>query len=332
MSPESAGRPLLEVRDLRTDIVTASRVLPAVDRVSFDLSAGETLGLVGESGCGKTMTALSIMRLLPPSARVSGGEVLLSGRDLLRLPEAEMCRVRGDQISIVFQEPTSALNPVFRVGAQIAEAIRLHRGASRSEAMAEAVRALAAVSIPDAARRAREYPHEFSGGMRQRALIAMALACRPALLIADEPTTALDVTIQAEILETLQRLQREIGLAMLLITHDLGVVAETAERVAVMYCGRIVEQAPVADLFRDPKHPYTRGLLACAGGRGGSGENAAAPKAISGMVPDIAARPMGCPFWPRCPEARDRCRVEEPQPASLGGGREVACFLYPETR
>jgi oligopeptide/dipeptide ABC transporter ATP-binding protein len=330
-------RPLLEVRHLRTHFFLEQGVARAVDDVSFSIAPGEALGLVGESGCGKSVAALSIMRLVPPPGRITGGEILFRGNDLLTLSGDEMRHIRGNQVSIVFQEPMTALNPVFSVGSQIAEAVRLHQGKSKRQAMAEAIRMMREVAIADPEQRAREYPHQLSGGMRQRVLIAMALACRPSLLIADEPTTALDVTIQAEVLEILSRLRREMGLAVLLITHDLGVIAETADRVAVMYCGRIVEEAPTRALLDDPKHPYTKGLLRSVprpSDAKGAGRREPLP-AIDGMVPDLLDLPAGCAFTPRCPDAHARCREEEPLlgpvEAERAGrtARTAACFLYP---
>src|SRR6476619_6261719 len=252
---------LLEVRNLQTHFPTRAGLVRAVDGVSFHLDRGELLGLVGESGCGKSMTALSVMRLIAPPGRIAHGEILFEGRNLLQLSNTEMRHVRGNDIAMIFQDPMTSLNPVFTVGEQIAEALRLHRRLSHKEARAAAIEAMREVSIPDPARRADDYPHQLSGGMRQRVMIAMALACDPKLLIADEPTTALDVTIQAQILELLDGLRKSRELAVLLITHDLGVVAEVADRVAVMYTGKIVEESPVAELFAQPKHPYTEGLL-----------------------------------------------------------------------
>jgi peptide/nickel transport system ATP-binding protein len=314
------------VRDLRVEFPVAGGIVRAVDGVSFSIARGATLGLAGESGCGKSMAALAILRLLPTPGRIAGGRILFEGRDLLALPEPEMRRLRGARIAMVFQEPMTALNPVFRVGWQVAEAILAHRPMSRRDASREAVRTMELVSVPDAARKAEAYPHQLSGGMRQRVLLAIALACRPALLIADEPTTALDVTIQAEILDTLRGLQRDMGLSILLITHDLALLAGIASELAVMYCGRIVERGPIGRVFQTPLHPYTRGLLAAARGRGVTGPLAA----IEGAVPDPLELPGGCSFWPRCSEAHDRCRTEDPQPAASPAGGEVACFLYPE--
>ena len=329
---------LLEVKGLRTYFFTEAGVVKAVDDISFKMSAGEVLGLVGESGCGKSVTSMSLLRLVSPPGRVVGGEVRFKGRDLLSLPESQMRRLRGSQISVIFQEPMSALNPVFTIGYQVAESVMIHKGASRKEAMREAVRMLEEVAIPDPERRAREYPHQLSGGMRQRAMIAMALICGPSLLIADEPTTALDVTIQAQVLDLMLRLRDKYKLTILLITHDLGVVAETADRVAVMYAGKIVEEASVRDLFRSPKHPYTAGLLRSIPGAGeakrpAGGSGRARLQAIEGLVPDLLRLPPGCSFNPRCPDVMPEC-LERP-PALLpvvgeagSGFRRVACFKH----
>ncbi len=327
---------LLEVKGLRTYFFTEAGVVKAVDDISFNMTAGEVLGLVGESGCGKTATSLSLLRLVSPPGRVVGGEIRFKGRDLLSLPEPEIRRLRGSEISMVFQEPMSALNPVFTIGYQVAESVMIHKGASRREAMKEAVRALDEVAIPDPERRAREYPHQLSGGMRQRALIAMALICGPSLLIADEPTTALDVTIQAQVLDLLLRLRDKYRLAILLITHDLGVVAETADRVAVMYAGKIVEEAGVKELFRSPKHPYTEGLLRSipgAGGQRGPEAGRSRLRAIEGQVPDLLRLPPGCSFNPRCPDVMTECRERPPALLPVvgergSGYRRVACFKH----
>jgi peptide/nickel transport system ATP-binding protein len=314
---------MLEVKNLKTVFFTNSGLFKAVDDVSFTVKRGETLAIVGESGCGKSVTALSLMRLVPdPPGRIVGGSVTLEGTDLLTLDEAEMRAVRGNRISMIFQEPMTSLNPVMRIGDQIVEAVRLHRNMSSKEAREIAIEMLRLVRIPEPARRAREYPHQLSGGMRQRAMIAMALACRPALLIADEPTTALDVTIQAQILELLRDLVRERGMALLLITHDLGVVRELCQRAIVLYAGRIAEQAPVESLFVAPHHPYTAGL-------GASNPQIASRRArlpqIPGAPPNPAAIPAGCPFSPRCPAALDRCRVEVPPLLETTPGRLAAC-------
>jgi peptide/nickel transport system ATP-binding protein len=317
--------PLLAVRDLKTYFYTADGVTRAVDGISFSVDAGKTLGIVGESGCGKSVTALSILQLLPPKiGRIAGGEVVFQGRDLSKLSEAEMRLIRGNDIAMIFQEPMTSLNPVFTVGHQIAEAVRIHQRLDRKSANARAVDMLALVKIPDPARRAQDYPHQFSGGMRQRAMIAMALACDPKLLIADEPTTALDVTIQAQILKLITDLQGRTGAAVILITHDLGVVAETCERVVVAYAGRKVEEARVEDLFARPLHPYTQGLMASlprmrkTGRRGRLAE-------IPGVVPSLREPLAGCAFAARCALATNRCRGEIPALRDFGHGHVVAC-------
>jgi oligopeptide/dipeptide ABC transporter ATP-binding protein len=319
-----AAGPLLELRGLRTHFSTEDGLVRAVDGVSFELNAGETLALVGESGSGKSVTSLSILRLVQaPQGRIVGGEVRFRGRDLLKLSDAEMRSVRGREISMIFQEPMTSLNPVFTCGDQIAEVLELHQRLPRAQARAQAIEQLRLVGIPAPEQRVDEYPHQLSGGMRQRVMIAMALACRPAVLIADEPTTALDVTIQAQILELLGRLQGELGMAVLLITHDLGVVAENADRVAVMYAGQIVEYADVRALFARPLHPYTAGLLASLPRLGQSRERL---RVIPGQVPDPADFPAGCRFHPRCPLAQERCRREVPELLATGDGRTVRCW------
>jgi oligopeptide/dipeptide ABC transporter ATP-binding protein len=317
-----SSEPLLAVRSLTTVFDADGRSLRAVDEVSFEVRAGETLGLVGESGSGKSMTAFSILGLVPPPGRVVGGRVLFKGRDLLTLPEREMRRVRGAGIALIFQEPMTALNPVFTVGGQIAEAMLVHGLATRAEARRRAVELLAAVRVPEPGRRARDYPHQLSGGMRQRVLIAMALSCRPSLVIADEPTTALDVTVQAQVLDLLREMRIAFSLSMVLISHDLGVIAGSADRVAVMYAGRIVEQGPVKDLFRAPAHPYTKALLASIP-RGSAGRRL---NAIEGTVPSLAELPRGCAFAPRCREATPECLERPPGISNLGLDREVRCF------
>jgi oligopeptide/dipeptide ABC transporter ATP-binding protein len=316
--------PLLSVRHLTTGFDQDGRFLPAVIDVTFNVSAGETLCLVGESGSGKSLTALSIMRLIDPPGRIASGRIFFKGRDLLWQSERDMQHVRGAEIGLIFQEPMTALNPVFTIGNQIEETLRIHGRATRRTAREKAIELLASVSVPEPERRAREYPHQLSGGLRQRALIALALACQPALLIADEPTTALDVTIQAQILDLLRELQRRMGLALLLITHDLGVVAEMADRVAVMYAGRIVEEAPVKALFDSPKHPYTRGLMASIPG----GAPGARLKAIQGSVPPLGQLPPGCSFAPRCPDRFEPCPKAHPGITDLGDGRTVKCYLH----
>jgi len=326
---EHRDRPLLDVRNLRTVFDTAQGEVAAVDGVSFHIRRGEVLCLVGESGCGKTMTAYSLMRLVSPPGRIAGGEVRLDGRDLLSLPESEMRAVRGNRISIVFQEPMTSLNPVLTIGFQIAEAVMLHQGKRKKEALKVAVEMMRLVAIPDPEQRSREYPHQLSGGMRQRVMISIALACRPALLIADEPTTALDVTIQAQILDLLRDLRRRMNLSVLLITHDLGIVAGIADRVAVMYAGRIVEEAPVRELFRAPLHPYTRGLMrSLPGPRAAEAGARRRLVAIEGSVPDMAALPSGCRFHPRCPDRMVHCRESIPALAVVQPPHKAACFLH----
>ncbi|MEI7969406.1 MAG: ABC transporter ATP-binding protein [Betaproteobacteria bacterium] len=320
--------PLLEVRNLQTHFIGRGTVAKAVDGVSFGIDAGETLALVGESGCGKSVTAFSILRLVAdPPGRIVGGEILFEGRDLRTLTDAQMRAVRGDRIAMIFQEPMTSLNPVFTVGDQIAESIVLHRRVSRRAAAGRALELLDLVGIPEPRRRLDEYPHRLSGGMRQRVMIAMALACEPALLIADEPTTALDVTIQAQILDLLDTLKARTGMAVLLITHDLGVVAQHAQRVAVMYAGRVVEQGSTAELFARPLHPYTRGLLASIPRADSAAERLAE---IPGLVPSLTDMPPGCAFAPRCARALARCRAEVPELEQQGAGRAVACFAAVE--
>lgn len=311
MTEAHATAPLLSVRGLTTEFTTDRGLLRAVDNVSFDLDRGETVALVGESGCGKSVTSLSILRLIEPPGRVVSGRVLFDGTDLITLTEPSMRAVRGGQIGMIFQEPMSSLNPVYTVGDQIVEALRLHSQRSRSQAWARAVELLAMVGIPAPAERARAYPHQLSGGMRQRVMIAMALSCEPRLLIADEPTTALDVTIQAQILELIASLRARLGMSVLLITHDLGVVAEYAERVVVMYAGRVVERGPAPAVFADPRHPYTRGLLRSVPS---FGHNLGASRlpTIQGTVPDLRTLPPGCRFRERCDVSFERCAVEEP--------------------
>jgi len=320
---------LLEVRNLKTHFPTRSGLVRAVDGVNFHLDQGELLGLVGESGCGKSMTALSVMRLVAAPGRIVNGEIRFDGEDLLKLSDREMRELRGDDIAMIFQDPMTSLNPVFTVGEQIAEALRLHRKLSPKQARQSAIEAMREVAIPDPARRASDYPHQLSGGMRQRVMIAMALACNPRLLIADEPTTALDVTIQAQILELLNELRVQRQLAVLLITHDLGVVAEVADRVAVMYTGRIVEASPVDELFARPKHPYTEGLLRSVPKL--TAEHVAKRErleTIEGTVPRPTDLPPGCHFAPRCPHRMPRCTEEDIPLYELEGEVKVRCVLY----
>ena len=322
---------VLEVAGLQTYLFTRLGIVKAVDDVTFSVHAGETLAIVGESGCGKTMTSLSLMRLVPsPPGRIVGGAVKLGGLDLVSLSEAQMRDVRGNEISMIFQEPMTSLNPVMTIGKQIAETLRLHQDLSRSEAFAKAIDMLRLVKIPEPVQRAKEYPHQLSGGMRQRAMIAMALACNPRVLIADEPTTALDVTIQAQILDLILDLQKTLGTAVILITHDLAVVAETAQRVIVMYAGKKVEEADVEDLFGAPLHPYTHGLmasipqLAVIGGELPVANGRL--KEIPGMVPALTNLPPGCAFAPRCAFADDRCRAVTPDYEEKRAGHWAACW------
>jgi oligopeptide/dipeptide ABC transporter ATP-binding protein len=316
--------PLLVIDHLTTGFDGRSGFVPAVIDVSFHLSKGETLGLVGESGSGKSLTALSIMGLIQRPGRIEHGRIVFKGRDLLQLPEREMQHIRGAEIALIFQEPMTALNPVFTIGNQIEETLLVHGRATRRTARQKAIELLEAVRVPEPAKRVRDYPHQLSGGLRQRALIAMSLACNPEVVIADEPTTALDVTIQAQILDLLRELQGRLGLALLLITHDLGVVAEMADRVAVMYAGRIVEESPAAALFRDPKHPYTRGLMGSIPG-GAPGTRLVA---IPGTVPAPGSLPPGCCFTPRCPSRFEPCPTAHPGITDFGGGRTVKCYLH----
>jgi peptide/nickel transport system ATP-binding protein len=331
----SGSGPLLDVRGLTTRFLSGAAELRAVDGVSFSVPAGATVGLVGESGSGKSVTALSILRLVrDPPGRVIGGEVWFRDRDLLKLDERALREVRGNQISMIFQEPMTSLNPVLTIGDQVGEPLRVHRGLGRREARAEAAGLLRKVGIADPERRVREYPHQMSGGMRQRVMIAMALACRPQLVIADEPTTALDVTIQAQILDLLAGLKRELGMSLLLITHDLGVVAETCDEVVVMYAGHVVERARTAQLFSHPRHPYTAGLLRSIPSLQPTGKQDDGRRRrlqeIPGMVPSLEQLPSGCRFCDRCARVQERCRVEPPPlaPDVLAPDRLVRCF-YP---
>lgn len=319
---------LLEIRDLKTYFYTSRGAVRAVDGVDFEIRKGEAVGLVGESGCGKTMTAFSIMRLVPPPGQIVEGSIWFGEgtekRDLTKVPEKEMMEIRGGMISMVFQDPMTYLNPVMRVYDQIAEAIVLHQNVSKEEARRKAIEALERVRIPAPSVVARYYPHQLSGGMRQRALIAMAISCGPELLIADEPTTALDVTVQAQVLELIKQLKREMGMALMLITHDLGIVADICDRVCVMYAGEIVEEGDVLRIYREPKHPYTSGLLRSTLSIDEFKENLVT---IEGVVPDLTDPPKGCRFHPRCPNAADRCRETEPPVIELTKGR-VSCWLY----
>jgi len=318
---------LLDVRDLRTHFTTDDGEFPAVDGVSFSVDAGRTLAIVGESGCGKSVTALSILRLVPTPPGRHMGAVRLRGTDLMQLSEREMRQIRGNRISMIFQEPMTSLNPVLTVGRQIAETVQLHQKASRADALKRAVEMLRVVQIPEPERRVNEYPHQLSGGMRQRVMIALALACNPEVLIADEPTTALDVTIQAQILDLIKRLQKELGMGVVMITHDLGVVAESCDRVVVMYAGKKVEEADVVDLFDRPLHPYTRALMASM-----PAMNTASTRLteIPGLVPAAHELRRGCAFAARCSHARARCRAEAPQLTLQGGDHVVACFAVEE--
>ena len=318
--------PLLSVENLRTHFRTPDGILRAVDGVSFDVEAGETVAIVGESGCGKSVTANSILRLIPEPPGKMAGRILFEGRDLLALPERAMRDIRGNDISMIFQEPMTSLNPVLSIGRQLGETVRLHQGLDKKAALARSIEMLTLVGIPEPARRVKQYPHQLSGGMRQRVMIAMALACSPKLLIADEPTTALDVTIQAQILDLMRDLKRRVGAAIVIITHDLGVVAEVASRVVVMYAGRKVEEAPVAELFGRPKHPYTKGLMGAVpklgssleGGRGRLSE-------IPGLVPSLKRKIEGCAFAGRCPSATDLCRQVAPALETKAPAHVVAC-------
>jgi oligopeptide/dipeptide ABC transporter ATP-binding protein len=326
-----SGQLLLEVRNLRTSFHTTDGVVRAVDGIDFHVSRGEVMGLVGESGCGKSVTSLSIMRLVAPPGRIEAGEAIFDGHDLLKLSQREMRELRGERISMIFQQPTSSLNPVYDVGMQLGEVLELHRNMKRAAARNRALELLRMVGIPDPARRLDAFPHELSGGMAQRVMIAMALACEPELLIADEPTTALDVTIQAQILDLMRTLQRETNTAMILITHDLGVVAEMCDRVAVMYAGEIVEQTDVATLFDDPKHPYTRGLIGSVPTLGSTADQLAT---IPGSVPNLIDLPPACRFAPRC-ALRVEANVllaDEKHPDLIGvaDGHDVRCWYYHE--
>ncbi|MDN3263200.1 ABC transporter ATP-binding protein [Streptomyces sp. CSDS2] len=319
---------LLEVRDLHVEFRTRDGVARAVNGVGYAVDEGETLAVLGESGSGKSVTAQAVMGILDtPPGRITGGRVLFRGRDLLTLKERERRRIRGAEMAMIFQDALSALNPVLTVGDQLGEMFVVHRGTSRKDARARAVELMERVRIPAAAQRVRDYPHQFSGGMRQRIMIAMALALRPALVIADEPTTALDVTVQAQVMDLLAELRREYRMGLILITHDLGVVADVADRIAVMYAGRIVESAPVRDLYRAPAHPYTRGLLDSVPRLDRKGREL---YAIKGLPPNLTRVPPGCSFHPRCPMAQDVCRTDEPPLYEVPGGRGSACHFWRE--
>jgi peptide/nickel transport system ATP-binding protein len=318
---------LLDIRDLRVEFPTRRGVLRAVDGITLLVRHGETLGLVGESGCGKTVTGLAIVRLIDRPGRITGGSILFKGRDLVTSSEREMRRLRGDEISMVFQDPTVTLNPVLRISDQVTEVLRHHRGVSKAEARQRCVDLLKLVGIPYPEERLDHYPHEFSGGMQQRVIIAIALALEPALLLADEPTTALDVTVQAQIIDLLKRLKQERAGSTILITHDLGVVAQLCERVAVMYAGRIVEVGPLRAILENPLHPYTRGLINCVPRLGSTGRRL---PSIPGVVPDLVKPPAGCTFNPRCPQALDRCVQRGPRLVEVAPDHLVACYLHPE--
>ena len=316
--------PLLSVKNLVTRFVTEDGEVTAVDDVSFDIGPGETLGIVGESGCGKSVTSLSVMRLIQsPPGVIAAGQVMFGGRDLLSLPEYEMREIRGNEISMIFQEPMTSLNPVFTVGDQIMEAILLHQAVEKRAARELAIEMLRKVGIPSPERRVDDYPHQMSGGMRQRVMIAMALSCNPKLLIADEPTTALDVTIQAQILDLMLKLKENFGTAIMLITHDLGVIAETVEKVAVMYAGKIVESADVVSIFKAPAHPYTAGLLGCIPK---VNEDREKLQVIEGVVPNPFSMPSGCRFHPRCGQVKDICMEREPHLVDIEDGHQVSCW------
>ena len=326
----SQAETILEIKELCVEFKTVEGTVQAVDHLSYTLHKGEKLGIVGESGSGKSVSSLGMMQLIPnPPGQITGGEILYKGQDLVKASEKEMQKIRGNEISMIFQEPMTSLNPIIKCGKQIAESLRLHRGMDKKTAMAEAVRMMQAVGIANPEARAHEYPHQMSGGMRQRVMIAMALACRPQILIADEPTTALDVTIQAQILDLIRDLNESMKTSVIFITHDLGVVSELCDTVIVMYTGHIVEKAPVRELFAEPKHPYTVGLLN------------AIPKitkernpleTIEGMVPNPTERISGCSFYPRCPHATERCRQEKPPMTGLSEERAVRCWLYADER
>jgi oligopeptide transport system ATP-binding protein len=326
--PAAGDEVILEVKDLRTYFHTADGVVKAVDGLSYAVRRGECVGIVGESACGKSVSAMSILRLIPyPPGIIEGGEILFRGEDLLKASEERMREIRGNRIAMVFQEPTTSLNPVLTVGRQISESLEVHRGFGREEARKESVRLLGLVGIPDAAQRVKDYPHQFSGGMQQRIMIAMALSCEPELLIADEPTTSLDVTVQAQVLEVLNRLREAMGTGVIIITHNLGVVARYVDRVNVMYAGKLVETGPTGSIYAEPKHPYTLGLLASVPRL--DSRRREAPRVIRGLPPNMAKMPPGCPFAPRCDFVMDRCREEMPRLERVGKDHYRACFCDP---
>jgi peptide/nickel transport system ATP-binding protein len=325
----TATAPLLEIRGLKTHFKTDDGMVRAVDGVDITIGAGETVGIVGESGCGKTVTAMSVLKLIAmPPGQFVAGQILWRGRDLIPLSKEEMNEIRAKEIAIVFQEPMTSLNPVFTVGEQIAEVVRRHEGLGRKAALDKAAEMLALVQIPNAKRRVNDYPHQFSGGMRQRVMIAMALSCSPKLLIADEPTTALDVTIQAQILDLMAEMKERLGMAVMLITHAMGVVAETTQRVVVMYAGKVVEEAPVDQLFGKPLHPYTQGLIRSIPRLDRAGKAKERLEAIPGTVPNMLTPPPGCRFAARCKMATDKCLAEIPPLREVEPGHKVACVLY----
>ncbi len=318
--------PLLEVRNLRTQFFTQDGVVNAVNGVSFTLNEGETLGIVGESGCGKSVSVLSLMRLVPqPPGRIVGGEVLFQGRDLLKVSEEEIRQVRGNKIAMIFQDPMTSLNPVLTIGRQISEALELHLGMTKEQARKRSIELLEMVNIPEAGARIDDYPHQFSGGMRQRVMIAMALSCNPQLLIADEPTTALDVTIQAQIIDLVKTLRKELGMAIIWITHDLGIVAGLVDRVQVMYAGYIVERAEVHEFYANPRHPYSLGLMGSLPRLDAKRREKLTP--IEGLPPDLIVMPPGCPFYARCKYRIEQCLRENPPLRSIADGHEIACWV-----
>jgi oligopeptide transport system ATP-binding protein len=322
---------LLQVKDLQTQFFTQDGIVKAVDGVSFSLGEGETLGIVGESGCGKSVTVLSIMRLIPnPPGKTVGGQVLFDGEDLLKVDDEEIRRVRGNKIAMIFQDPMTSLNPVLTICRQVSESLELHLNMSKDAARKRSIELLELVGIPEAAKRIDNYPHQFSGGMRQRVMIAMGLSCNPQLLIADEPTTALDVTIQAQIIDLVKRLQQELGMAVIWITHDLGVVAGMCKRVIIMYAGNIIEQAPVEEVYANPRHPYALGLLASIPRLDAVRKSRLSP--IEGLPPDLIDMPDACPFNPRCQYVQDICRQKKPQLRSVGPEHQIACWLDVERK